>query len=110
MDPGRCPRGGRSRESQQRLQQGQRATDHARSMIRWLFTLLLALSAVALAGRARAEPIRILVAAAHRDGIEGERPLHHARDDVQRVRELFTTLGGVRPENALVLDEPTPEE
>jgi len=79
-------------------------------MIRWLFALLLALSAVALAGRARAEPIRVLVAAAHRDGIEGERPLHHARDDVQRVRELFTTLGGVRPENALVLDEPTPEE
>jgi hypothetical protein len=66
--------------------------------------------ALVFARAARAEPIRVLVAASRSEGLEGERPLRHTLEDARRVRDVFTQLGGVRPENALMLEEPTPAQ
>ncbi|MEW6434176.1 MAG: caspase family protein [Myxococcota bacterium] len=39
-------------------------------------------------------------------GGEGTRPLYYAKDDAKRLHDVFTRLGGVRPEDAmLLLDE-----
>jgi len=54
-----------------------------------------------------AEPIRVLVAVGHRFGLVGETPLKHATRDAMRVRDVFVQLGGVKPENAILLQEPT---
>ena len=59
---------------------------------------------------ARAEPVRILVAAGHRLGLEAEQPLHHATKDAARVKDAFVSLGGVDESNAILLKEPTPAE
>lgn len=56
---------------------------------------------------AHAEPVRILIAAGHRLGLEAEQPLKYADSDASRVRDVMVTLGGVRPENAAVLKEPS---
>jgi len=59
---------------------------------------------------AEAAPLRILIAAGHRSGSEGERPLLHANRDAERVRDVMVALGGVPKEAAWLLADPTPEE
>jgi hypothetical protein len=65
-------------------------------------------ASLATSGAARAEPVRVLVAAGSGVGIGGEQPLRYAREDARRVAEVFVAVGGVKRENALVVDEPTP--
>lgn len=69
--------------------------------------MLVALACLVVAPRARAEPVRILVAAGSRNGLVAERPLKFASADAGRVRDVVVSLGGVKPENAFVLTEPT---
>jgi hypothetical protein len=65
--------------------------------------LLLLLAAIACAPRpARAEPLRVLVAASQRLGGPGQAALRHADADAVRVRDVMVALGGVRPEHAFV--------
>ncbi|MBK6694711.1 MAG: caspase family protein [Myxococcales bacterium] len=65
------------------------------------------LAGLFVASPAHGEPLRILVAAGHRYGAPSERPLQYARDDAMRVSEVFRQIGGVRPDAAIFLDEPT---
>ena len=67
----------------------------------WIAVMLLASQV------ARADPIRILVAASHARGEGGEAPLHHSTEDADHVREVLTTLGGVAPDAAIRLVDPT---
>lgn len=79
-------------------------------MIRRLFVSLVLCAIVLIAaGRARAEPVRILIAAGHGAGTSGEQPLRYAHDDARRVGDVLTAVGGVHRENAIVLEEPTPQ-
>ncbi len=59
------------------------------------------------ASTAAAEPVRILVSAGSKLGLAAERPLKFASTDASRVRDVVVSLGGVRPENAFVLAEPS---
>jgi hypothetical protein len=65
------------------------------------------LALLATTRTARAEPLRILVAVGHRLGVPGEAPLKHAVRDATRMRDVFVQVGDVRPENALLVVEPT---
>ncbi len=56
---------------------------------------------------ARAEPVRILVAAGHKLGLAAEHPLKYADTDAARVRDVLVAFGGVKPEHTFVLAEPT---
>lgn len=51
---------------------------------------------------ARAEPLRVLVAASQRLGAPGQGALKHADADAARVRDVMVSLGGVRPEHAFI--------
>jgi caspase domain-containing protein len=73
--------------------------------MRWLLALVLAL----LPSLARAEPLRLLVAAGHGAGLAGEPPLRHARQDAAGVRDVLVRHGGVAPEHAFLLNDPRPE-
>ncbi len=73
----------------------------------WALTAVIALCASTWARRAVAEPMRLLVSVGHRAGLPGEAPLKHATRDAQRVRDVLTSLGGVAPSNAILLQEPT---
>jgi Caspase domain len=75
--------------------------------LRWWVTALLGLAAWLAPSIARAEPVRILVAAGHKQGLVEERPLKYADGDAQRVREVLVSLGGVRQNSAFVLAAPT---
>jgi hypothetical protein len=68
----------------------------------WLVAALLALSATA-----RADPVRILIAASHARGGDGELPLHHAGEDADHVRDVFAAVGGVGPSTTMRLVDPT---
>ncbi len=68
---------------------------------------VLALAILAWAGEALAEPVRILIAAGSKLGLGAERPLKFASNDATRVRDVVVSLGGVKPENAFVLAEPS---
>lgn len=68
---------------------------------------VVALGVVTWAGEAFAEPVRILVAAGSKTGLAAERPLKFASTDATRVRDVVVSLGGVKPENAFVLAEPS---
>jgi hypothetical protein len=69
--------------------------------VRALF-FAIALAAVACLPRpARAEPLRVLVAASQRLGAPGQAALRHADADAARVRDVMVALGGVRREHAL---------
>lgn len=68
---------------------------------------LLSLAILAGAGAAQAEPVRILVAAGHKVGLAAEHPLKYADADASRVRDVLVAFGGVKPEHAFVLAEPT---
>lgn len=77
-------------------------------MIRGLLSFVVALVlSLAMETLASAEPVRLLVAVGHRSGLAGEAPLKHATRDATRVRDLFVKLGGVRPEHAVLLEEPS---
>lgn len=67
----------------------------------------LAFAAASWAGIALAEPVRILVSAGSKLGLSAERPLKFASTDASRVRDVVVSLGGVRPEHAFVLAEPS---
>ncbi len=73
----------------------------------WVGAAVLSASLVAT-GAARADPIRILVAASHSRGAPGELPLLHAAEDVEHVEGVLTTLGDVRPADVITLVDPTP--
>jgi hypothetical protein len=59
---------------------------------------------------ALAEPVRILIAAGNKNGLPAERPLKFADNDAKRVRDVMVSLGGVRSEHAIFLNEPTRAE
>ena len=73
----------------------------------WLVAALVAVALLALPGVARAEPVRILVAASHARGADGELPLRHAGEDADHVRDVLVSLGGVAPATTLRLVDPT---
>jgi hypothetical protein len=73
----------------------------------WIGAAVLAASATA-SWTARAEPIRILVAASHSRGAPGELPLLHAAADVEHVEGVLTSLGDFRPGDVTTLVDPTP--
>jgi hypothetical protein len=56
---------------------------------------------------ARADPIRILVAASHARGAPGELPLLHAAADVAQVQGVLTALGDFPPADVIALVDPT---
>lgn len=72
-----------------------------------LLAALVALVVVLFARSAAAEPIRLLIAVGNKDGLAAERPLKFADNDAKRVKEVLTSLGGVRNEHAFFLAEPT---
>ncbi|MDB4933860.1 MAG: peptidase caspase catalytic subunit p20 [Labilithrix sp.] len=67
----------------------------------------VALGVASWTGTALAEPVRILVAAGSKLGLAAERPLKFASTDATRVRDVVVSLGGVKPEHAIVLSEPS---
>jgi hypothetical protein len=73
----------------------------------WIGAGVLAASLTA-SWTARAEPIRILVAASHSRGAPGELPLLHAAADVEHVANVLTSLGDFRPGDVTTLVDPTP--
>ncbi len=76
-------------------------------MKHWLTAAAAALTVATTAPSALAEPVRILVAAGSKVGLPAERPLRFADNDARRVRDVMTTLGGVKSEHAFYLSEPT---
>lgn len=76
-------------------------------MKRLIFLWAVALTFFALVRTARAEPLRVVVAVGHRAGLPGETPLKHSLRDATRVRDVFVQLGDVKPQNAILLSEPT---
>ena len=63
-----------------------------------------------VAGSALAEPVRILVAAGNKQGLAAETPLKYADTDAKRVRDVLVEMGGVKKDNAFVLNAPTKDE
>jgi hypothetical protein len=59
---------------------------------------------------ATAEPLRILVAASHRRGGDGEEPLRHSTEDADQVRDVLSSLGGFAASATLRLVDPTAAE
>ncbi len=68
--------------------------------------LLIALALVLSAGTASAEPVRVLLAIGARRGLAEEAKLRHSLTDARRMRDVLVTLGRVRPENAILLEDP----
>ncbi len=62
---------------------------------------------VLCAADAHAEPVRLLVAVSHRQGLAAERPLKYADTDAARVRDVMVQMGGVKAEDATLLAEPS---
>jgi hypothetical protein len=73
----------------------------------FLASLVACCALLALPAIARAEPIRLLVAVGHKNGLQAEQPLKFADTDAARVRDVLVGMGGVKAENATVLAEPT---
>jgi hypothetical protein len=73
----------------------------------WIGAAVLSASVTA-SWAARADPIRILVAASHSRGAPGELPLLHAAADVEHVEGVLTSLGGFRADDVTTLVDPTP--
>jgi hypothetical protein len=71
--------------------------------MKYAFSLVLVVSSLLWPAIAEADPVRILVAAGQGQGLPGEPALKYADTDAERVRDVFTALGGVRPENAIVV-------
>ena len=77
------------------------------SRARGLVAGAVSLAIAACAGNALAEPVRILISAGSKVGLAAERPLKFAGTDASRVRDVVVSLGGVKPENAFILAEPS---
>jgi hypothetical protein len=56
---------------------------------------------------ADAEPLRILIAASHARGGDGEEPLRHSTEDADQVRDALASLGGFSPSATVRLVDPT---
>jgi Caspase domain len=77
-------------------------------MSRKAFVIVVAIMTLLLAASpSRADPLRLLIAVGHHKGLAGDPPLKHSARDATRVRDVFLQLGGVRPEHAFVLVDPT---
>jgi hypothetical protein len=62
------------------------------------------LVAVLAAGAAQAQPLhRFALFVGNNAGGEGTQPLRYAGEDARRLHDVFSRLGGVRPEDALLL-------
>lgn len=75
-----------------------------------LFSAATAFAAFGVLSPAEAqagEPVRLLVSVSHRQGLAAERPLKYADADAARVRDVLVQMGGVKPQDATVLAEPT---
>jgi hypothetical protein len=73
-----------------------------------LFLRIAFVLGLVLAGpAASADPIRILIAAGSSVGAGADQTLVHPRDDARGVSEVFTTLGGVRPGDAIFVPDAT---
>jgi len=79
----------------------------ARSLRLALASAATALAVTLAAPAALAEPVRILVSAGSKVGLQAERPLKFATSDAARVRDVVVSLGGVKAEHAFVLSEPS---
>jgi hypothetical protein len=75
--------------------------------VRIALALLLVATLLTASRIAGADPIRVLVSVSHARGIDGEQPLNHTSEDADQVRDVLTSLGGVAPENAIRLVDPT---
>jgi len=58
-----------------------------------------------LSPRAAAAPVRILIAVGAPIGLSADQTLVHPRDDARGVAEVLTTLGGVSPQDALLIPD-----
>ncbi len=72
-----------------------------------LVALLAFLTLLFAAPPCRADQLRLLVAVGHHKGLVSDPPLKHSGRDAARVRDVFVQLGGVRPEHAFVLVDPS---
>lgn len=75
-------------------------------MKRWLGAAIVSASLLA-PSVARADPIRILIAASHSRGAPGELPLQHAAADVEHVEGVLTSLGDFHREDVIRLVDPS---
>ena len=73
----------------------------------WPFAIAAGIATSAFASNAFAEPVRILVSAGSKVGLQAERPLKFVNTDATRVRDVVVSLGGVKAEHAFVLSEPS---
>jgi len=73
----------------------------------WPFAIAAGVATTLFAPDALAEPVRILVSAGSKVGLQAERPLKFANTDATRVRDVVVSLGGVKAEHAFVLNEPS---
>jgi hypothetical protein len=64
--------------------------------------------AAMISAEARADPTRILVAVGNDRGSPGEQPLRYPAADAARFAQVMQTLGGVAPENTILLQDPDP--
>jgi hypothetical protein len=65
------------------------------------------LASLGLSAGARADPVRILIAASHARGAPGELPLRHAAADAGNVERALTALGDFSRDDAILLTDPT---
>jgi Caspase domain len=71
----------------------------------------LGLLALLLGGGASAQPLhRFALFVGNNEGGEGTRPLLYARDDARRLHDVFSRLGGVGPEDAMLLLDQTADD
>ncbi|MBS2025474.1 MAG: caspase family protein [Deltaproteobacteria bacterium] len=61
-------------------------------------------------GAAMEGPHRFALFVGDKDGGPGTRPLHHAERDARRMFDIFTRLGGTKPEDARLLTDASADE
>jgi hypothetical protein len=77
-------------------------------MTKWLACAIVVFFSLLFASKdARADPLRILIAASHTRGAPGELPLSHVERDAAHVRDVLTTIGGFAANDATLLIDPT---
>jgi hypothetical protein len=76
-------------------------------LLRYLIVFLIL---VCTPESAWADPLRIVVAVGHKDGLPHEIALKHADRDATRVRDVFVNHGGVAPSAAFVLSAPSVQD
>src|SRR3954464_2919302 len=110
MDPRRnagCDRAMPPRPCAGSWGRGDAARMGRRRPMKKLLSAALAGAAMLIASSAFAEPVRLLVSVGHKMGLQAERPLKFADTDAARVRDVMVSMGGVKAENATVLNEPS---